>query len=138
MAGTITGTTVTHRPRGLVQVKATITVDASGNATAAIVGEAYGRIVGVSYAPGTLATGADITITDSDSGATLFVLTDAGATPRFFRPTQVVTSNVGVAITAATTAVDVNRDVYIAGKIKVAVAQGGVSTSGVLRLFVEE
>lgn len=138
MAGSITATTTLHKPRGLVSLDAAITVDASGNATASNIGEAWGRLVGVAYTPGDLDTGVDITVTDADSGATVFSLTNAGTTARLFRPTAVATTNAGVAITAATTAVDVNRDIYLAGALKVAAAQGGVSKSGSITLFIDE
>jgi hypothetical protein len=140
MAGSIAGTTITHRSRGLVQLKAVFTTDASGDASATVIGEAYGRIVGVTYDPvtGGVATGADFTLTDADTGATLFSLTNAGTSALFKRPTCVATDNAGVALTAAATAVDVNRDIYVAGKLKLLVAQGGVSKTGTFRVFVEE
>jgi uncharacterized membrane protein len=138
MAGSVAGTTITHRSRGVVCLKAVITCDASGVATATKVGTAFGRLVGISYAPGTLATGVDITISDSDSGAAIVTLTDVGTSARFLRPSTNVTDNTGTAVAAATTAVDVNRDIYVAGVLKVAAAQGGNLGSGTLRLFVEE
>lgn len=138
MAGTITATVKSRKGLGIVRLKATITCDASGVATATVIGSAFGRIVGVGYAPGTLDTGADITISDADSAANLVVLTNAGTSARFFRPTSVITDSVGVAVTAAATAVDVNRDIFVAGGIKVAVAQGGNLGAGSLFLLVQE
>jgi len=140
MAGSITATTVAHKSRGLVALKATFVTDASGDATATVMGEAYGRLVGVSYDPatGSVATGADLTVTDADSGATVFSLTNGGTAARFMRPTAVATTNAGAAITAATTAVDVNRDIFVAGKLKLVVAQGGDTKTGYLTLFIDE
>lgn len=138
MAGSITSVVKSRKGLGIVRLKAAITCDASGDASITVIGSAFGRVVAVGYAPGTLATGVDITVTDSDSGAALFVLTNAGVTARYFRPTAVVTDNVGVAVTAATTAVDVNRDVFVAGNIKITAAQGGNLGAGSLSVIVQE
>lgn len=138
MAGTLAATTILHKGSGVKKIKAVLTCDGSGVVTAAVAGTAFGRLVGVAYKPGTLATGVDITVTDSDSGASLLVLTDAGLTARYFRPTAVVTSNVGVAVTAAATATNVDRDIYLCGKVKIAVAQGGAAGAGELDLIIDE
>lgn len=138
MAGSVVLATISHRSRGVVKTKVAITVDASGNATGSVVGVGFGRLVAVGYAPGTFATGVDITVSDTDSGKAILTLTNAGTSPRYFRPTAVITTNAGAAVTAAGTAVDVNRDIFVGGKISVAVAQGGVSTSGTLYLVVDE
>src|SRR5690349_13682238 len=107
MAGSIAGQTITHRSRGVVCLKATFTTDGSGDASATVIGEAFGRIVGVSYDPvtGGVATGADLTISDADSGAALITFTNAGTSAFFKRPSAVVTDNAGTAVTAAATAV---------------------------------
>jgi hypothetical protein len=140
MAGSVTGRTILHRSRGVVCLKATFVTDGSGAASATVIGEAFGRIVGISYDPATggVATGATVTLSDADSGAALVTLSNAGTAARSFRPTANVTSNVGVAVTAATTAVDVNRDIYVAGKLKLTVAAGGATKTGYLRVFVDE
>lgn len=138
MAGTITSTVKARKGQGIVRLKASITVTAGGVADATTIGSGFGRIVAIGYAPGTLATGADVTISDGDSGAALVTLTDAGTSNRYIRPTAVITDNAGVAVTAAATAVDVNRDIFVAGPIKVAVAQGGNATSGTVYVIVQE
>jgi uncharacterized membrane protein len=138
MAGSIVGSIVQHRSRGLVRLKALITCDASGDASVTVVGSLFGKVVGVIYDAGTLATGVDITVTDSESGATIFSLTNAGTADRFIRPTQVVTDNTGTAVTAAATAVDVNRDIFLAGRVSVVAAQGGNLGAGALTFLVDE
>lgn len=139
MAGTVASLPILrHRGRGIVRLGATITVTAGGVADAAKMGSAFGRIVGVVYKPGTLDTGADIIIKDALSGAALITLTNAGTSNRFFRPTAVITTNAGVAVTAATTATLVDRDIYVAGAITVEVAQGGNATSGSIYVIVDE
>lgn len=130
MAGTVSATKTTGKGRGIVKITASILSDASGVATATVVGEAVGRLVAVGYDPQNGAgaaydTGGDITVTDADTGATLVSFTDIGTSAFWKRPSAIVTTNAGVAVTAAATAVDVNRDIYVAGKIKVAGAQGG-------------
>lgn len=137
MAGTLTPSTTRHRGRGLVRLAATLLTDAAGVVTAASIGTAFGRIVAVEYAPGTLATGADITIKDQ-SGAAVITLTDAGTTPRHFRPTAVITTNAGVAVTAAATATLVDRDIFVAGSLTVEVAQGGNALTGSIAVIVDE
>lgn len=138
MAGTITATVKSRKGQGIVRLKAALTCTAGGVVDAAPVGNVFGRLVAVGYAPGTLDTGADITVTDGDTGAAILTLTNAGTSARWIRPTTVITDNAGVAITPATTATDLNRDVYIAGPIKVAVAQGGNATSGSITFIVQE
>jgi hypothetical protein len=138
MAGSIATTTIAHKERGLVRIDSVLTTDAAGVVTAGVVGAAYGRLVAVAYKPNTLATGADITVKDQKSGATIFSLTDAGTSARYIRPTGVVTTNAGVAITAAATATAVDRDIYVAGKVTVEVAQGGNTLNGTLSLIFDE
>lgn len=139
MAGAITVVRVReNKARGLTKIKASVTVDASGVATATEIGSAFGRLVAVGYKPGDLDTGVDLTLTDADTGATVFSLTNAGTTARYIRPTAVITDVAGAAVTAAATANDVNRDIFLAGSLKLAAAQGGVSKSGELHLLIDE
>lgn len=138
MAGSIVSTVQARKGTGIVRMKAAITCDAAGVATATVIGSAFGRIVGIIYDADTLDTGVDITLSDADSGASILVLTNAGTNDRFIRPTQVITDNTGVAVTAASTAVDVNRDIFVAGKLKVAAAQGGNAGAGSLTVIVQE
>ena len=128
-----------HRTRGrLNQLGIAVTTNASGDAAVTTVGAVFGRLVGVEYKPGTLDTGADWTITDTDTGATIFSLTNAGTTARSFRPTALVTNNVGGTITNDNTAPNLNRDIYLAGKVSAVVAQGGNVLTGTLYLILQE
>lgn len=137
MAGTLTSYKTEHRTRGVVKIKCAITCDAAGDATATVVGTAFGALVAVGYVPGTLATGVDITVTD-ENGAALLTLTNAGLTARYFRPTADITTNAGVAVTDALTATDTNRHIFVGGKIKVGAAQGGNLGAGELHLVFDE
>ena len=138
MAGTITASKEKGAARGIVKLKAAITCDASGDATVTEFGSAFGKLVAVGYVPGTFATGVDLTVTDATTGATILSLTNAGTSGRYFRPTAVITDNAGAAVSAAATAVDVNRDIFISGGVKVVAAQGGNLGAGSLFLVVDE
>lgn len=137
MAGTLTPYVAQHRSRGVSKIKASITCDASGDATSTVVGVAYGRLVAVGYVPGSFATGVDLTVTD-EGGATLFSLTNAGLSARYIRPSQDITGNTGTAITDGANNPDSNRDIWIGGKIKIVAAQGGNLGAGALHLVIDE
>ena len=138
MAGTAVPTKIEHRSRGVVRTNITMVTDASGDATATVVGVGFGRLVGVLY-DGGLDASAVITITDSKSGATVVAYTTGTeGVAVYFRPSTVITSNVGVAVAAAASAPNVNRDYFISGKITVTVASGGNVETGILGLIVDE
>jgi hypothetical protein len=138
MAGSISYVSAGHRSRGVVKYVVSVTCDASGDASATVVGVGFGKLVGVAYKPGTLDTGADITVKDAESGTALLTLTDAGTSARYFRPTAVVATSAGAAVTAADTAPNVNRDIFVAGKVSVTVAQGGNLGAGEIHLLIDE
>lgn len=144
MAGTVVPLAVQHRDRGVVRLSAALTTSAGGVVDAASMGQAFGRIVAVFY-DGGLDASAVITVTDGKTGAPLFTYTTGTeGTPTRFRPSRVVADNAGVAITAgdgsggAGTGNDVNRDIYVAGKVKIAVASGGNAETGTLVIIVDE
>jgi hypothetical protein len=139
MAGSVAVTRLDPGRRGIVRIKATLTTDASGNVTAAVCGTAFGRLVGVIYKQGTLDASADITVT-GDAGATVLATTTGfgGVATKYFRPTTVLAANTGTAITAAATAPNVNKDMFLAGKMKVAVANGGNAGVGTISFIVDE
>jgi hypothetical protein len=138
MAGTITASTSSSKGRGLVRIRCTLVTDASGDATATIVGSAFGRIVGFLYNGG-LDASAVITVTDSQSGAAVLAYTTGTeGTPVHFRPTKGIFGPTGAAVTAAATAVDTNRDIFVAGPLKVTVASGGNVETGIISLLIEE
>lgn len=140
MAGTITYPAPTlHRPRGVVRSHVLVTTDASGDASATAVGVGFGRLVGFFYNGG-LDASASITLKDSKTGATVFgpYVTGTEGTPVTIRPSQVVTDNAGVAITAATTASKVNRPIYVAGRLLLVVASGGNAETCTIGLVVDE
>jgi hypothetical protein len=138
MAGTITGAQVFHRSRGQYKLKVTLLTDSAGDCTIDEVGPAYGKLVAVGYKPGTLDTGADITVTDKQTGAVVFSKDNAGTSNLSFHPTAVITNASGAAISAHANNPNVNRDIYLAGTLQVTVAQGGNAMTGYLYLTIQE
>lgn len=138
MAGTITPTLVQHRSRGLVRLDVTILTDASGDASLTTLPGLYGKVVGVFYDAGTLATGADTTITDLTTGKSVLVLTDAGTADRIIRPSVNVSLLDGANVAAATTSTDVYKDLFVFGKLQIVTAQGGNTLTGKVSIIVAE
>jgi hypothetical protein len=139
MAGTITRTFIEHRARGVVRNELAITCDASGVASATVAGVGFGRLIGVFYNGG-LDASASITVKDAKSGATVFgpYVTGTEGTPVTLRPSQIIATNAGAAVTAADTAPNVNRAIYVGGKLTVEVSSGGISETCILALIVDE
>lgn len=139
MAGTIsTAGPIIHRSRGVVGTVITMLTDASGVADATVVGVGYGRLRRVLY-DGGLDASAVITIKDTDTGATLVAYTTGTeGTPTAFSPTEVAANNAGVALTAADTAPNVNRPMFVHGKVSVSVASGGNVETGKIKLVIDE
>ena len=142
MAGTITAETTTSKGRGIVRIDCLVTC-AGGVVDAAVIGSAFGRLVGVYIDPtagagATLTSTADILLTDALTGAPILSDLSAGASANMYRPTGVVTDNAGVAVTAATTAVDVNRDIFVAGKMKLAIANATTTDTGRICFVFDE
>jgi len=146
MAGSVVATTSARKGKGLVRINCAITVTSATSLAASPIGSAYGRIVAAIFEPtagpgATMDSTADLTITDAATGATVFSTADFG-TARSIRPTQVVTTNAGVAVSAAATAVDINRDIFVAGKLSLAMANVSSAVApgvtGYFGLIVEE
>lgn len=148
MAGTATAQPIVrHRSKGVVRISVACATNATadgGDIAETVIGEAYGRIVGCFTDAGFDAS-AVITISHAatDTGATvgapLFTYTTGTeGTPASFRPSTNVTDNAGVAVTAATTAIDVWRDIYAAGKLTMKVDNMGLSETGLFVLVIDE
>lgn len=138
MAGSAIPTTIEHRSRGVVRCEIALTCDASGVVTATSVGVGYGRIVAIFY-DGGLDASAVITLTDAKTGASILAYTTGTeGTPVRLRPCVNIVDNAGTTVAAAVTALDVWRDIKVAGKINVAVASGGVSETAKLVIVVDE
>jgi hypothetical protein len=144
MAGTAAaGAPVVHRPQGVKRIEVALTCTAGGVVDEAVIGEAYGRIVGVLY-DGGLDASAVVTIKAKPGAASLVSVpviaytTGTEGTPVFFRPTDIVTTDAGADIAASANAVGVNRDIFVAGKLTITVASGGASETGKFALIIDE
>lgn len=139
MAGTISAPAATeHRSRGVVRLGVTITTDASGDASLTAIGVGFGRLVGFFY-DGGLDASATITLKDDKTGATVWAYTTGTEdTPVGLRPTTIAATNAGAAITAADTAPNVNRDIYVAGRLSLVVAGGGNAETAKVAFVIDE
>lgn len=141
MAGTATATTSSRKGRGLVRVDIDL-VCSGGAVTATPIGSFFGRIVGLLTDPtqgagATMTSTADILLTDAATGAPIISDLSFG-TGEFYRPTKVVVDSVGAAITPATSANDLNRDIFVAGKLNIAIANATTTDTGRVTLLIEE
>lgn len=105
--------------------KADIVTDASGNATVYIAPSINaglnGFLVLLKYTPGTIATGADLTITGETSGIPILTKADAGTSIVFFYPRALLNAVAdGAAADNASEFIPIKNE-----RIKVVVAQGG-------------
>lgn len=142
MAGlAVAAAPVVHRQRGVVRLETTLTTDATadgGDVASTVIGAAFGRIVGLFYNGGGDASGV-LTFTDYVTGATLFTYTlGAEGTPTRINPKTNIVDTAGVTVAAALEAVDVWRDIKVAGKIALSVANMGVSESAKVALIIDE
>lgn len=139
MAGTAAAVATVHRSRGVVGIKAAVTTDASGDLTAVVIGDAFGRLVGVAY-DGGLDASASISLLDAGTGAVIFgpYVTGTEGTPTYLRPTTAIVTAAGAAIAAADTAPNTQRDIEVAGKVKLLVSAGGNAETCVVKFIFDE
>lgn len=141
MAGSAVATVTSRKGRGIVRVDVDL-VCAGGVVSAQSIGSFFGRLVGVltdgtAGAGATMTNTADLLLTDAATGAA--ILSDLSfATSDFYRPTKAVVDAAGAAITPATTANDVNRDIYVAGKLNIAIANATTTDTGRVSLIIDE
>jgi hypothetical protein len=143
MAGTASAAAAIHRPQGVKRIEVALACDASGVVSETVIGEAYGRLVGIVYNGG-LDASATVTLKAKPGAASLTSVTvfthttGTNGTPVSMRPTTVIADNAGVAVTAADTAPNVNRNIEVAGKLTITVASGGVSATGKYAFIFDE
>lgn len=109
---------------------ADIVTDASGNATVylshGLNRKPNGFLVALKYTPGTLATGADLTITGESSGIPIVTITNAGTSVVFYYPRALLNAVAdGAAGSAGSEFIPIKDE-----RIKVVVAQGGNAGAG--------
>ena len=102
-----------------------IVTDASGNATVYLSHgpnrKLNGFLVALKYTPGTLATGADLTITGESSGIPIMVKADAGTSVVFYYPRALNNAVAdGAAGSTGAEFIPIKSE-----RIKVVIAQGG-------------
>lgn len=141
MAGTITTSVIKRKPRGVVRVDCALTCVA-GAISAQAIGAFYGRLVGVLFDPAagagaTMTSTADVLLTDALTGAPILSDLSFGA-GGFYRPTTAVVDAAGAAITPATTANDINRDIFVAGALNLAIANATTTDTGLVSFIFEE
>lgn len=117
-------------------VRADITTDASGNATVNLVHGANrnpnGFLIALKYTPGTIATGADLTITGASSGIPIMTKENAGTAVVWYYPRALLNA-------VADGAVATNPSELIPIKdeaIKVVVAEGGNGGVGSIEAII--
>ena len=144
MAGTVAASAaVVHRPQGVKRIEVALTCTAGGVVDEAVIGEAYGRLVGVFY-DGGLDASATVTLKQKPGAVSTVSVpvfthtTGTEGTPVRLRPTDIATDNAGANITAADTAPNVNRDIIVAGKLTITVAAGGASETGKYAFIFDE
>jgi hypothetical protein len=118
----------------------TLDCSSGGAATVYSSGPVMGEIRQITYLPdGTspLDTGADLTITGEVSGIAIATLTNIGTATATWSPRQATHTTAGAAALYAAAGVAVLDRIALAGeRIKVVVAQGGVSLKGQLFILV--
>lgn len=113
---------------------ATLTVDGSGDVTAYAGSVIRGKVVMVKYVPGTLATGADLTVTGETTGVPILTKANAGTSTVWFFPKALASKN-----SDGANATDAFADLYVyKERIKIVVAQGGASKQGSIVFYVDE
>lgn len=120
----------------IVRYKETITTNSSGAATVYLAPGANtpinGLLLGLIYKPGTLDTGADLTITGETSGTPILTITNAGTSNKYWYPRAL---NHAVADgTASSTSTEVIP--ICDERIKVVVAQGGNALTGTIEALL--
>ena len=113
------------------KVTATITTDASGDATVYLGSKLRGRVHAIKYTAGTLDAGTDLVITGENTGVA--ILTDSPAASEWFYPRAFPNK-----VTDGAVGTVQSEDVHVLNeRIKVVVAQGGNVTSGSIAIFID-
>ena len=119
-----------------VSAKADILTNASGDATVYLAPSVNvvlnGFILELTYTPGNLDTGADLTITIDGTERPIMTKSNAGTTKTWFMPRAVNNAVAdGAAATSNSELIPIKND-----RIKVVVAQGGNAKSGSIEVLV--
>lgn len=118
----------------LFEYTATITTATGGAATVYLGHVIRGRVVAIKYAPGDIATGADLAITGETSAVAVLTKANAGTSTVWYYPLAAANK---VADGAASTLTEVPVWLF-KERMKVAVADGGDGKVGTITLWVDE
>lgn len=115
----------------LEKVTATITTDASGDATVYLGSKLRGRVHAIKYTKGTLDAGTDLVITGETTGVA--ILTDSPSDSAWFYPRAFPNK-----VTDGDAGTVPSEDVHVLNeRIKVVVAQGGNAGVGSIEAYVD-
>ena len=118
----------------LQEYSVTITTSAAQTATVYAGSRIVGTVQAIKYEPGTLDTGADLTITGETTGVPILTQANAGTSDIWYSPRTLASAN-----TDGTAATDAFEEIWLfEERIKVAVAQGGASKAGTITFYVDE
>ncbi len=114
-----------------------LTTDTAG-AASATGGAVIGKLYAIEYRPGTIATGATVTVTcESDSSKALLTKANAGTSNVWFYPRDLMNAVADGAALTGTAGGDRCQPI-LNGSIKVVIASGGSVTSGSLIVYYEQ
>lgn len=115
----------------------TVTTDASGNATAYVPSAARcrGLLHTIQYEKVDFAAGVDFTITDEETGESLWTQADVNASV-IVRPRAATSDQAGAARLYATGGTAVADLIAVVSRIKIVIAQGGNVKTGNFRVVV--
>lgn len=114
-------------------VSSSITTSSGGAATVYLGTSLTGRVHAIKYAPGTIATGAGLTITGETTAVPIITKASAGTATVFYYPRAFANK-----VTDGAAFTDVTEDVRVyKERIKVVVADGGDSFTGTITAYVD-
>ena len=116
-------------------MRVAITTDASGNATVYLGTKIRGYLIALIYRPGTLETGADLTVTGESSGIPILSKLNLGTANSFLYPRALPTN--ANSATGPLGTIPSEKIPILNERIKVVVAQGGNTLSGTIEAIYE-
>jgi len=119
----------------LYEITVTTAADGSATAYAPTSGRARGRLESIQYEKVDFADGVDFTITDEETGESLWTDTNVNAS-EIVRPRAPVMDQVGAARLYASGGTAVSDRIGIVSRIKVVIGSGGNVKSGIFRFIV--
>jgi hypothetical protein len=116
-----------------------VAIATNGSGAATVYSRGFiGLLYGFVYVPGTLDTGADLTITEEASGVSLLATTNTGTSAIVKLPRAPVVDAANAASLYASGGEPVEDRYPVMSRVKCVVAQGGTSKAGTLYVIWEE